>query len=107
MSNSVLAAQLYSVREYTKTPADIAKTLARLRKMGYTSVQLSALGRIDPHELAKLLKENGLTCCATHASVDTLRKEPQRVIVLDAARSPLEVQQQALERLDALLPASR
>jgi len=78
--NSVLAAQLYSVREYTKTPADIAKTLARVRKMGYTSVQLSALGRIDPHELAKLLKENGLTCCATHASVETLRKEPQRVI---------------------------
>jgi len=80
MTQPVLAAQLYSVREFTKTPADIARTLARIRKMGYTSVQLSALGPIDPKELAKLMKENGLTCCATHTWPEGLRKEAQKII---------------------------
>ena len=44
----MIGAQLYTLREYTKTPADIAKTFARVKKMGYNGVQCSALGPIDP-----------------------------------------------------------
>jgi sugar phosphate isomerase/epimerase len=79
MSTS-LAAQLYTLREYTKTPADIAKTFARVRKMGYEAVQCSALGPIDPKELAKILQNEGLACCATHVKIERLRDEPQAVI---------------------------
>ena len=76
---SQIAVQMYTLREFTKTPADIASTLKRVKKMGYDVVQLSALGKIDPNELANILKGEGLTCCATHISKDRMRDEPQAV----------------------------
>ena len=72
MPGSVIAAQLYTVREFTQTPADISKTLKRIRKIGYEAVQLSALGKIDPAELGKMLSSEGLACCATHVSPERL-----------------------------------
>lgn len=75
-----LAAQLYTLRDFTKTPADVAKTLARVRKIGYTAVQVSGMGPIDARELAKILSGEGLACCATHISRDRLRDDWQNVI---------------------------
>jgi sugar phosphate isomerase/epimerase len=58
MAGSMIAAQLYTVREFTKTPADIAKTLKKVRDMGYEAVQTSAL-----------------TICATHVPYEKLRDQ--------------------------------
>ncbi|HMB96364.1 MAG TPA: sugar phosphate isomerase/epimerase [Tepidisphaeraceae bacterium] len=80
MPNSQIAAQLYSLRDFLKTPEDIVKTLSRVKKMGYDAVQLSALGPIDSKELAKILKNEGLVCCATHVSVEEMRDNTQKVI---------------------------
>ena len=77
---SQIAAQLYTLREFTKTPADIVKTLARVKKIGYDAVQLSALGPIDPAELGRILKGEGLSCVATHTSMDRLKNDTQKVI---------------------------
>ncbi len=77
---SQLAVQMYTLREFTKTPADIAQTLARVKKLGYDAVQLSALGPIDPKELAKILQSEGLICVATHGSRERFEKETQAVI---------------------------
>jgi sugar phosphate isomerase/epimerase len=76
----MIAAQLYTLRDFTKTPADIAKTLARVKKIGYDGVQCSALGPIEPAELAKILKNEGLACVATHVKLDDFEKNPQKVI---------------------------
>ena len=75
-----LGVQLYTLREFTKTPADIAKTFARVKKMGYHAVQVSALGPIDPKELANILKNEGLLCVATHVSPERMEKETEAVI---------------------------
>lgn len=77
---SVLAVQLYTLRDFTKTPADIARTLKRVKQIGYDAVQSSALGPIDAKELAAILKGEGLVCCATHEPLDRLKKEPEKVI---------------------------
>jgi sugar phosphate isomerase/epimerase len=71
---------MYTLRDFTKTSKDIAITLARVKKMGYDAVQLSALGKIDAAELAKILENEGLTCCATHVAPERLRDEPAAVI---------------------------
>ncbi len=63
-----LALQLYTLREYTKTPREIQKTLARVRKMGYQAVQMSGMGPIDAQELAKILAGEGLVAAATHVA---------------------------------------
>lgn len=80
MSESQLAAQLYTVREFTKTPEDIARTMKKVRAIGYESVQVSGMGPIDPHELRKIVDGEGLTICATHIGYDRMKDETEAVI---------------------------
>ena len=75
-----IALQLYTLRQFTKTPDDIARTLARVKKMGYDAVQVSAIGKIEPQKLANILKNEGLACCATHMSLERMRDETAAVI---------------------------
>lgn len=73
MARTQIGVQMYTLREFCKTPADIAKTCKRLSDMGFGAVQASALGPIEPTELRKILDDNGLVCAATHRSVDQMR----------------------------------
>lgn len=73
MSKTVIAAQLYTVREFAKTPEDIAETIKKVRAIGYEAVQLSGLGPIDPGELRKICDGEGIAICATHAKFEDLR----------------------------------
>ena len=84
MAGSVIAAQLYTVREFTKTPADIAETIRKVAAIGYEAVQLSALGEHDPAEVRKVCDGEGVTICATHTSYAMMRDEPQAAIDLHA-----------------------
>jgi len=80
MAASVIAAQMYTLREFCKTPADITASLKKVKKIGYDAVQLSGLGKIDAKELAGILKGEGLTVAATHDSFDRMKNHPQEVI---------------------------
>lgn len=75
-----IAAQLYTVRDFTKTAKDFAQTCKRIRKMGYEGVQLSAVGPIAPKEIQKILKGEGLTCVVTHTSFDRIENETAKVV---------------------------
>src|ERR1700733_12397924 len=75
-----VAAQLYTCRDQLKTPADIARTLARIRGIGYSAVQISGLGPIAVEELNRILDDNGLTCCATHEPGAEILNHPERVV---------------------------
>ena len=50
MKINQVAAQLYTVRDFAKTPADIATTLKKIRAIGYEAVQVSGVGPIAPAE---------------------------------------------------------
>ena len=80
MTESRIAAQMYTLREFTKTPADIATTMKKVRNIGYEAVQLSALGPIAPPELKSILDGEGLTVSSTHISFDRMRDDPEGVI---------------------------
>ena len=75
-----IGAQMYTLRDHCKTPADIAKTCAKLSKIGFGAVQASALGPIEAIELRKILDDHGLVCAATHRSFEMMRDEPQALI---------------------------
>ncbi len=75
-----VAAQLYTVRHFTKTPPDIAASMKRIRNIGYTAVQVSSMGPIPEEELLRILDGEGLVCCATHAPGDRILQEPQRIV---------------------------
>ena len=80
MSDSVIAAQMSTLREFTKTPADIAATMKKVREIGYEAVQLSALGPIETEELKRITDGEGLTVCATHTSFERMRDETDAVV---------------------------
>lgn len=80
MKISQVAAQLYTLRDHTKTPDDIARTLEKVRAIGYEAVQASALGPIEEARLLQLAKDNGLTICATHEGIGDLFNSTQEVI---------------------------
>src|SRR5947208_2616667 len=80
MSASQIGAQLWTLRDFTKTPSDIATTLSRVKKIGYNAIQISAFGPIDPKELSKILRGEGLTVAATHMSLTRMENETARVI---------------------------
>ena len=82
---SRIAAQLYTLRNFTRTPAEIAQTFKKVKQIGYDAVQASALGPIEYTELAKILDGEGLVCCATHVGFEKMRDEPRQVIDEHAA----------------------
>ncbi len=77
---SVIAAQLYTVRDFTQTPADIIQTMKKVAAAGYEAVQLSALGPMGPAELREVCAGEGLTICSTHTDYERMRDEPEAVI---------------------------
>jgi len=80
MAETVLAAQMYTLRKFTQTPADVAKTLAKVRAVGYEAIQISAFGPIDPKELARMLQGEGLTVASTHTGWGRFVDEIEKVI---------------------------
>ena len=78
--SKVLGAQLYTVREFSKTPKDIEQTLKKVREMGYTTVQASGLGQIEPQELRAIADANGLKIVITHTPYDRFVNDLDGVI---------------------------
>lgn len=79
---SQLAVQMYTVRDFTKTADDLARSLEKIAQIGYKAVQLSAVGamnsvdgkapQVDARTVRKMLDDNGLPCVATHRSWERL-----------------------------------
>jgi len=80
MKINQIAAQLFTLRDYIKTPADIAVTLKKVRQLGYQAVQVSGMGPIEEAELNRILEGEGLTCCATHEDPNKILNETALVI---------------------------
>ncbi len=75
-----LALQLYTLRDFLKTPEDMDKTFARVRKIGYQAVQVSGIGPIEPEKLAELLEKHGLYCCAMHEGLEGLLNNFEAIV---------------------------
>jgi sugar phosphate isomerase/epimerase len=80
MKISQVAAQLFTIRDYLKTPADIAASMKKIRGIGYEAVQVSGMGPIDEKELVTILDGEGLRCCATHEKSASIIDTPENVV---------------------------
>lgn len=77
-----LAAQLYTIREFTQTAQSFAQSMAKIRTIGYRAVQVSAIGPIAPEEVKRITDANGLAICITHTAYDQLWNHTQDAIAL-------------------------
>ena len=73
-----IAVTLYNLREYCKDEAGLAKTLEFLRKIGYRSIQISAVP-LEAEVIRRQLDANGMICCATHESADMILKDTEKL----------------------------
>lgn len=80
MTTPILAAQLYTVRQFTKTAADFAASMQKVAAIGYTAVQVSAIGPIPHEEVLQITGDRGLTICNTHIGYDRLTEDLDDVI---------------------------
>ena len=71
MKKSQLAAQLYTLRNYLKTPGGVDRSFAKLREIGYEAVQVSGVAAPLP-AVRKAADNNGLTICAAHSGTPEL-----------------------------------
>jgi len=67
---SMVAAQMYTVRDFTTSEAGIRESLKKVKELGYEAVQMSAWAPIEPALLKDIADENQLEICATHISFD-------------------------------------
>ncbi len=68
----MISAQLYTLRAHTKTEADIAETLKKVKALGYDNVQVSGFGPCRLEFLREELDRNGLSACATHSPYERI-----------------------------------
>ena len=71
---------MYTLRETTKTIEGITETLKKVADIGYTAVQISGFGPVDPKEVAKIVSDTGLTVAATHVGWPRFLNELDTVI---------------------------
>ena len=80
MTKPVLAAQLYTVRQFTQTLEGLNESLQKVSAIGYRAVQVSGIGPI-PHKAVKQVADDyGLTICITHISYEQLSNHIDEVI---------------------------
>lgn len=80
MNRNTIAAQLFTLRDYLKSPDQIFETLRRVKEIGYEAVQVSGLGLIEPLQLKKMVDGIGLKICATHISYERLINDVDALI---------------------------
>jgi sugar phosphate isomerase/epimerase len=78
--NMKLAAQLYTVRDYTKNEAGIYETLKKVKEIGYNAIQISAFGEYRTEWLVEKLRELNLKVCATHTPLERIINDTDTVI---------------------------
>lgn len=72
---SKLAVQMYTIRDFCKTPEDFKASVEKIAEMGYPAVQISGAacindGSLSAEDAKKMLDDNGLKCIATHRGWD-------------------------------------
>ena len=71
---------MYTVRDAVKTAPDIEDTLKKIVEIGYTAIQISAVGPVDPAELGAMVEASGLKVAGTHIAWDRFLTDLEAVI---------------------------
>ena len=80
MNRNLLAAQLFTVRDYTKTMEGFADSIAKVSAIGYTAVQVSAIGPVPPADVKQICDDHGITIVNTHVAWPRLQDDIAAVI---------------------------
>ena len=81
MSKYRVAVQMYTLREFAKTPEDVRKAMKMSRKAGYDCAQISAgFVAMAPDELRAIMVGEGIEPIGAHLNLDRFRNDLGDVI---------------------------
>jgi sugar phosphate isomerase/epimerase len=75
-----LGVQMFTLRKYTQNAADLDRALARVRDIGYRSIQVSAFGPIPAPQVADLCATHELEIGGTHVAWERFQNDLDNVI---------------------------
>ena len=75
-----LGAQLFTLRDYTQTAQDLDRSLEQVARMGYQTVQVSAIGPIPAQQVREICDKHGLQVVLTHWNPDRILNDTEAVI---------------------------
>lgn len=78
--NKCLGAQLYTIRDFAKTPEEVKTAFELVADIGYKSVQVSGICQMDAEQLNSIAKDTGLEIALTHNSFERLANELDAVM---------------------------
>lgn len=75
MKKPIIAATLFTLRDFCADAKDLPKTAARLKKIGYDYAQISGVGaKVTPAELRKIFLDAGIETIGAHISLPQWRE---------------------------------
>ena len=80
MAKYRLAAQLYTVRNFTQNPEDFKATMKRLKKIGYDYAQISGIGPMAPKDVRAMMMDAGVAPIGCHVDLGTFRSDIRKVV---------------------------
>jgi sugar phosphate isomerase/epimerase len=79
MKLSQVGAQLYTVRDHLKGLTQFAHTVDRLKRIGYSAVELIHLDSVTDHEIANICDAAGIAVAAAHIRDTSILEQPESV----------------------------
>lgn len=76
----LIGAQLYTLRDFCKTTADLDETLKKVADMGMTTVQLSGICAYEADWMAERLKAYGLRADITHFDYGRIIRDAEATV---------------------------
>lgn len=76
----IIAVQLYTLRDYLKTPDQIAASFQKIKSIGYNAIQIAGVGPIEPQLMKQMADEAGLTICSAYLPYDAMIDDIEQVI---------------------------
>ncbi|MBV9489806.1 MAG: sugar phosphate isomerase/epimerase [Verrucomicrobia bacterium] len=80
MKLSQVAAQLYTVRDHVLDPTAFARTVERLKSIGYAAVELIPSDKVKDQEIARICHDNGVAVAGTHVHESVLIAHPETIV---------------------------
>ncbi|MDF2685574.1 MAG: sugar phosphate isomerase/epimerase [Clostridia bacterium] len=76
----IVAAQLYTVRDFMQSDEQFAETIDKVKKIGYTAVQLSGHTNVSVDCITETVKAAGIKVCITHIAFDRFINDFDNVV---------------------------
>lgn len=80
MAKPIIAAQMYTARDFMKNDEDFVKAIATVKEIGFTAVQLSGHGAVSPDCITETLAKENIKCCITHSPLDRIINDTENIV---------------------------